>query len=184
MVNNIANPRPKAGDFKKQYSILDRLQESSDENRDVEKDVSFLEVIRSYNDDIKTLVPAYSDNIELRGGRVLFRMFKKVPIHRGIIYTPTFKVPKVKPGDFEDVEDTYHYDTIGVLVNKDPVISDLNIGDVYQISAQLIQPVPVPGTDRLIIPNEFRAFFYSPDNIDDQGYILCYPKDIICKVNM
>lgn len=185
MISAITSPAPSIGQPKGSYTVLDKFHiVDKESDGGVQRDLSILDSVKQYNEEIQVLDPKYSDNITLYGGRVLIRMFKKLPIQNGVIFSPSFKVPKVRPGDYEDVEDKYYYDTIGIIVNKDPNIQGIEKGQVVQVVSSLIQPVPVPGTSDLIIPTEYRHYSYDANNPQDQGYILCYPKDVICTVTL
>lgn len=138
-----------------------------------------------YNTELVTLDPRYSSDIEMMNQFVLVRMFTIEPVSKSGIFLDinTIKVPKSKPGDFMDIQNPYTYKTIGVIVNKDPILENVKKGDIVQLRPEIIIPSPGPNQS-LYLPTEYAR--WDADDMNeygkDWGYVKCKVYDIIAKI--
>ena len=201
-MNDMVSAKPKAGDAKKTHYIetgenskkpikMVKIGAAKEALReaDLKKAEEDYKKIQDYNNHLLDLDPAFSSDIEPRNNTVILRMFHMDPkTSSGIVIGyGTVKIPKAKPGDFEDVLNVFPYTNLGVVVNYDPKLESyagISRGDIVQVADSLLMPMPVPGTREgtTFLPHEFRRWDHDPQNMDHKGYLWCTPGQIVAKV--
>ena len=140
-----------------------------------------IDEIKKYNRELLTAIPDYS-NLIFTGGRVLIKMFLKVPKKGSLLTFNKIKVPKAKPGEFDEIDNPFNYTDVGIIVAKDPGIDYFNINDIVQVEHSVITPMIAPGTSSLYLPASYVKYNTHESDKVNKGYVLCYPRNIVCKI--
>lgn len=160
-----------------QRELLDKLNNSNSIDGNIQELIDYNNNLLSDEPDqrFKSLV--------FTGGRILIRMFNRIPKQGSIITSNRIKIPKAKPGDFDEIENPFPYSDTGIVINIDPAIDYVSPGEIVQVEQNIITPGVLQGTSSLYIPAAYYLYNTNPTDKINYGYIMCYPRNIICKIN-
>lgn len=186
MTMNDSLNKKESGEFKGVYyaaSSNDREQVTESEYtlQSSNKDKQIEDMI-AYNDRVLTEAVDYKfHNLEFTGGRILLRMLNKIPKKGSLITVNKLKIPKAKPGEFDEIDNPYPFSDVGVVISHDPNIDYVKVGEIVQVEQQIITPTIGFG-NQLYLPSAYSLYNTLPDDKVNYGYVICYGRNIICKI--
>lgn len=146
----------------------------------------------NYNQELHKLDSKYT-SLKFINGNILVRCEIITPTKIKVGHVEMWDFPKVtvhvpnKSGyGTQEIEHPFPFKTKAVIVNKDPEVSSVNVGDFVQLKNECIDMVGKPGSPVPVITRMF-AHYDDVMELDEPGksgygYLLINVREIVCKL--
>lgn len=143
--------------------------------------------IMDYNRSILNLEEEYiQDSLVFTTGQVLIRLFRRLPVERGLYAGYTTPIIGSKQLKYEEATDPYHFSNVGVIVNfdqsyrkRDPWL--LEPGDVVQVNPIETVTIIEKQVNQPHLRRQF-GIYKERRKYQDLGYILVTSSEVIAKL--